>query len=440
MVAIGFTLQPDYSYLGLLEPIFDSAVDYLEIAPETTWWPHGTGQLGPNGFHGHFLDIVERTGVFTVAHGVGFSLGDAGDDSARQDIWLDRLRADHADFSYRWYSDHLGATSLAGQWMNLPMPVPMTDTSVALITERLHAMQTVVADVAVENSAFYFLWGDPLAEADLLARVVAAPGCHLLLDLHNLYTLSVNFAVSPEDYLARLPLDKVIEIHISGGSTSLPGWLDGGAVMRLDSHDHAVPEPVWQLLAKTVPRCSNLRGVTLERMEGTVTAADVPLLVGELARVRTIVEEFAPNAADHATPDQDPARPAQSPLSVPDDRQAHARFTEKVAQAMIARDPVRAIRDIASTCELPDELRHAAAGASASGVELTALLVARLRFERLTQASEQAAQWFAEDPEGFAAGFRAYHHSVPPTAVFPVEEARLFAAWLARNNPASLSD
>jgi uncharacterized protein (UPF0276 family) len=290
MTAVGFTLQPEEEFLGLLDEVLCTAIDYAEIAPETTWWSDGESPLVANGFHRRFAEIVRENGLFAVAHGVGLSPGGAWPgDASRQAAWLARMRADQAVFDYRWYSEHLGASSLGGMAMVLPMPVPMTATSVALIRERLCAMQTVVGDVGVENSAFYFLWGEPLAEPAFLGQVVTAPGHHLVLDLHNLYTLACNFDVSPAAYLERLPLHKVIEIHVSGGADSDPAWLSSGASMRLDSHDHAVPEPVWQLLEDVAPRCPNLRGLTLERMEGTVTAADVPAIAEELGRARATV-------------------------------------------------------------------------------------------------------------------------------------------------------
>ena len=80
----------------------------------------------------------------------------------------------------------------------------------------------------------------------------------------------------------------VIEIHISGGADSDPRWL-GGKSLRLDSHDTAVPEPVWGLLQSVLPRCPKLRGVTLERMEGTVESTDVIGLQEELTRLREMV-------------------------------------------------------------------------------------------------------------------------------------------------------
>jgi hypothetical protein len=114
-------------------------------------------------------------------------------------------------------------------------------------------------------------------------------------------------------------------------------------------------------------------------------------------------------------------------------RAAHARFEARVAAAMTAADPVSEIRALAEDESLPGELRAAAraAAAQARGIELTALLVARLRFERLMQGSREALALFERDPAGFAGLFRAYHREVAPSAFFPAQEGRLFAAWLA---------
>jgi hypothetical protein len=64
-------------------------------------------------------------------------------------------------------------------------------------------------------------------------------------------------------------------------------------------------------------------------------------------------------------------------------------------------------------------------------VALSALLVARLRFERLLRGSPEAEAWFERDPAGFGEAFHRYHAEVPPRAFFPATEAALFQAWQA---------
>lgn len=287
--AVGFVLQPEERFLELLDRAIHERVDYYEIAPETTWLVRA-GRLEPNGFHRRFRELRAATGRPFVAHGVGFSPGTARPDRKRRARWLERLRADHAAFEFAWYTDHLGVTEVDGLELTLPAPVPMSAEAAAVVRAALAQMQGVVPDVGVENTAFLFHLGDPLDEPAFLASILEAPRTHLLLDLHNVHATALNVGFDPWDYVRALPLERVIEIHVSGGSESEPAWLPSKRSMRLDGHDGAVPEEVWALLERALPRCPALRGVTLERMEGTVDEGDVPLLEDELARLRRTLE------------------------------------------------------------------------------------------------------------------------------------------------------
>lgn len=296
-VGVGFVLQPDPEFLALTEPCFGAHADYLEIAPETTWWPRRDGSLVPNRYAETFAALGARwapAGAASrpfVAHGVGLSLGSMDPaDRPRQRRWAERLAADHARFGFRWLSDHLAVTSLAGEAMTLPLPLLARPAVAAQVRARIAELQEFVPDVAVENTAHYFTLSDPLAEADLIAGVLELPRAHLLLDLHNLSHNAETFGLDPRAFLDRLDLRRVIEIHVSGGSRSDPAWLPSRRTVRLDSHDDAVPEPVWALLEEVLPRCPELRGVTLERMEGTVGPGDVAEIDAELRRIRGLVE------------------------------------------------------------------------------------------------------------------------------------------------------
>lgn len=290
---VGITLQPDERYLELLQPAFD-AVDYLEVAPETTWRRDGDA-FAPNGFFDAFLDEGRRRGLPFVAHCVHGSLGTAdGRDRPRQREWLARLVDDQRAFGYRWLTDHLGASVLGAHAVALPIALPMTAAAADVVRGRLRELQQVVPDVGFENSAFYFVFGDWYDEPAFFDRVLAgAQRTHLLLDLHNVHTIARNEGRDPREYLDRVDLSRVLELHVSGGADSPPGWLPSGRSLRLDSHDAAVPDEIWALLAHALPRCENARGVTLERMEGTVGAADVDVVRRELDRLREEVARVA---------------------------------------------------------------------------------------------------------------------------------------------------
>ena len=294
MVAVGFSLQPEVEFLDLLGDVFREHADYFEVAPETLWRFGADAALSPNGYHRRFEALKKTTQKPFVAHGVGYSVGSASAaDEARTERWLTQLKKDHTTFGFQWYTDHLGVSTPAGLSLTLPLPLLMVEENAKIIRARLRRLQSIVPDVGVENTANYFVLGDPLDEPAFLMRAVAAPNMHLLLDLHNVYTMACNFGFDPEAYLHRLDLDKVIEIHVSGGRDSVGAWLPSGRVMRMDSHDDAIPEPVWALLEATLPRCKRLRGVTHERMEGTVTRAEVPLIRDELLRIRDYIRRAA---------------------------------------------------------------------------------------------------------------------------------------------------
>jgi uncharacterized protein (UPF0276 family) len=287
--AIGITLQPERRYLDLLEPLFVDDADYYVIAPETLWRRDGD-QVVPNGYRQRFRALGDRTGRPFVAHAVAGSLGtvDPGD-RPRQAEWLRRVAEDHATFAFRWFTDHLGVSVLDGRFLALPIALPMSKAMAGVVRDRLVELQRVVADTGFENSAFYFVLGDWLDEPAFFAEILRAKHTHLLLDLHNVFTMASNFSADADEYLRRLDCARVIEIHLAGGSRSEPGWLPSGRTLHLDSHDRAVPEEVWRLFEQTAPRCENLRGVTIERMEGTVADADVDGLRRELRRAREVL-------------------------------------------------------------------------------------------------------------------------------------------------------
>jgi hypothetical protein len=95
---------------------------------------------------------------------------------------------------------------------------------------------------------------------------------------------------------------------------------------------------------------------------------------------------------------------------------------ETLAFALLADDPYHALERALGE----ESLKYI----DRDGLEMAALMVARLRFERLISGSVTAAKMFAENPEKFSELFRQYHRAVRPTAFFPLEEAELFDAWL----------
>lgn len=285
-LGVGCSLHPDFEYLELAREIIENHADYFEINPETLW-RRKEGRLVRNDYYPIFQQFRDRSRKPFVAHGLEFSVGTPLEgDRERTDAWLERLRDDQSEFGFAWLSEHLGWQIAGGLQAALPLPLPFTPEAVETVASRMRLLATVCPTVAFENGANYFVLGDPDEDPSFINSICRAAPCRLLLDLHNVHTQCLNLKQDPVRYVDRLDLDAVVQIHLSGGSESDPDWMASGRVFRLDSHDGAVPEKVWKLFEHVLPRCRNLRGVVVERLNGTFGPDDVPALVEEMGRAR----------------------------------------------------------------------------------------------------------------------------------------------------------
>ncbi|AKF04312.1 DUF692 domain-containing protein [Sandaracinus amylolyticus] len=141
-----------------------------------------------------------------------------------------------------WVSNHCfyADASWSDIWSS---PLQFSRSEVERVGRRARALGDLYGiPLAHENAAYYVVCpGSEMREAEFLAALVERAGTYLHLDLHNVYTNSVNHpGFDAWDYLATIPLERVIAIHLAGGSLH-----DG---VYHDWHDSAVPEPVWEML------------------------------------------------------------------------------------------------------------------------------------------------------------------------------------------------
>jgi len=111
----------------------------------------------------------------------------------------------------------------------------------------------------LHENAFYYapFPGSDIQEAEFISGLVERAQTYLLLDLHNVYSNSVNFPdYDMWKFLRTIPLDRVIEIHIAGGE-QIEDWYH-------DFHNHSVPESVWAMLEHVLRNAPRLEAVTLE--------------------------------------------------------------------------------------------------------------------------------------------------------------------------------
>lgn len=411
-LGVGLNLYPDPTFLESVAPLLEH-IDFIEIAPETVWTTSPDGAL-TFGASAELLAPLARR--FPVAgHGLGLSPGTVmtGDShDIWQHRWLEMAAASQQRFDFVWYLDHLGVVRQGGNTSVLHLPMSDDAAEIEAMAESVRALRAVNPFAGFENAAWYFK--RCADEPALVARLIEDSGAWMLLDAHNVFTLCINHGLDWKTVIDALPLHRVLCMHVSGGSQSDSGWLPSGRVMRLDSHDDAVPDTVFDILEYAAHRAPNLRGIVLERLEGTFEVEGAARLEHELRRVRAIWNRVRPNR--RVDPLDAPASRDRLPQEA---REAAARRQHQLILAAHAANPLAILG------------KNAPPPSEVDGLRLSALITQKLRFERLLRAIPALENDFDANPTAFVKTFDRYAREVSPTAFFPSEERALWTAWIA---------
>ena len=267
-------------------------LDYLAVIPDRGWIDRGPGSAQRFQMLPAAAALLEQAARErpVVLHGIGLSICSAEifDEEYARNLagWADRLNSP-------WISDHLSFSRVGtGHEVNaaITLPVPYDREVLDLLIPRVRFFTgTSERAFLLENNVYYFRYpGQDFTEEEFLNALCRRSGCGVLLDLHNLYTNSVNHGFSATDYLNNLDLANVLEIHIAGG-VSMMGF-------HTDSHTGPVLEAVWRLLEYTVPLAKSLRGVTFEFHESSFGLLGESGILEQIDRARAIVNRLGPSA------------------------------------------------------------------------------------------------------------------------------------------------
>ena len=200
-----------------------------------------------------------------VGHGVYFSLF-SGKWLPEQQKWLDSLKKKCAYFNFDHVTEHFGFMTGKNFHQGAPISIPFTPETLAIGQDRLKRISnTCERPVGLENLAFAYSLEEVKRHGDFLEKLIAPVNGFIILDLHNLYCHLHNFDCDFPDIIKLYPLDRVREIHISGGSWE-NSTVDTSRKVRRDTHDSAVPAEVFELLEKVIPLCPNLKFSVLEQV------------------------------------------------------------------------------------------------------------------------------------------------------------------------------
>ena len=267
---------PDLGFgIGLRSVHFDyilknnPAIDWFEVLSEN--------YLDTGGRPLHVLDrVAERYPV--VLHGVSLSVGST--DPINFD-YLRKLKSLATRVKARWISDHLCWTGVSGLNTHDLLPMPYTDQALGHTIERVKIVQDFLErPIVLENASTYLEFAaSTWRESEFLAALAEQADCGILLDVNNVYVSSFNHGFDPEEYIDRIPRDRVVQMHLAGHTNK--------GTHILDTHSDYVIETVWKLYRYAHRRLGGV--ATLLEWDANIPAFDV--VHGEALKARRFREQ-----------------------------------------------------------------------------------------------------------------------------------------------------
>jgi uncharacterized protein (UPF0276 family) len=218
---------------------------FLAERPQVDWVEAVTENfMAPGGRPIAVLDKV-RAEVPVALHGVSLAIGSV---DPLSETYLGELARVVERVQPAMVSDHLCWGTHRGQYVHDLLPLPYTEESLAHVVTRVSQVQDRIGRrLLLENPSAYVAFRDStMTEWEFVAELTRRSGCGMLLDVNNVYVSSRNFGFDPVEYLLGIPVDCVGYFHLAGHT-------DKGKYL-LDSHDHAIPAPVWNLYKVAVRR------------------------------------------------------------------------------------------------------------------------------------------------------------------------------------------
>lgn len=210
-----------------------------------------------------------------VMHGVSLSIGSV--DPLDED-YLDQLKALADATSPAWVSDHLCWTGVDGVNFHDLLPLPYTEEALAHVAARVRRVQDRLGRrIALENASTYVAFASSeMTEWAFLAELARRADCDLVLDVNNIYVSGYNHDFDPLAFIAGLPAERVIQIHLAGH--------EHNQTHIIDTHDAPVIDAVWDLYARTIA----LLGPVSTMIERDADIPPFAELEAELDRARAI--------------------------------------------------------------------------------------------------------------------------------------------------------
>ncbi len=250
------------------------AINFFEV--------HSENYLSKGGCSLAWLETIRESYPISL-HGVGLSLGTA----ERLDrTHLEKLKDLIQRIDPLFVSDHLSWSVLNGIYLNDLLPIPYTDESLGVMCDHIQETQDFLGRaLLIENPSSYLYFPEnEYTEPQFLSELVKKTGCKLLLDVNNIYVSSYNNQSDAEDYIERIPLNCIEEIHLAGHNRDHKFYID--------NHGCRVQDEVWELYKAAIQRFGRIP--TLIEWDDNIP--DLSVLLSEAQKAKQYQVEYGAHA------------------------------------------------------------------------------------------------------------------------------------------------
>lgn len=319
-------LGPGAIYLRSLDSLFRSNGDLIKIAeiePQIFWTKPTSPGARPRGSpleRSHIAALPQRI----LTHGVGFPVGGTICDHENH---IAEFRLWNQELASPWTSEHLSILFLSGaagpQPCGFLMPPLQTDSTVKLAAHNIRRRAAALGlPFAFETGVNYFLHRDcEMPDGDFFAAIAEEADCGILLDLTNLWSNQKNGRARIVDVVAKLPLERVWEVHLAGLELERGYWVD--------AHSRGIDPDLAALAGDVISSLPNLGAIIFELAPDRVSTFDATAYLREMETLNLLWEKVPRPVAN-------PPRTTFEAVSNTSPTEAISHMTPEVWESVIA--------------------------------------------------------------------------------------------------------
>jgi len=221
-----------------------------------------------------------------LTHGIGYPLGGTICDQERH---IGEFRRWTEELGSPWTSEHLNILEVLGasgpEVTGFLMPPLQNEAEVAVAATNIRRRAAAIGrPLAFETGTNYFTpRPSEMGDGDFFAAIAEAADCGILLDLNNLWINEKNGRAKIGDVLAKIPVERVWELHLAGAEFAHGHWLD--------AHSGGVDPELAMIAADFVGDLPNLGAIIFEIAPDRVAKFGATAFLREMETLQSLWEK-----------------------------------------------------------------------------------------------------------------------------------------------------